>query len=383
MALNLNKELLESLKTNMLVIEIGDDDYNNINSIINELKIKYKNKLDYIQNNQEKNLYNINYHCDIIKNVIQDIINCFDVVNQFNICAFLIGSFARCSCKKNSDIDFQLSYPQKYKNNIFKYEEMIYYIISSVTGLKRKNVHSMLVSRLNRENINYINKILDDNDLIVKLHSNAGEIIYKYSANTKRRIYLQYGNNNSLENIFDYLKYEIDNNNKEWSHVFYVFSSNDDFNKRYDELYNYEKKLISNDRITKRKCRINKKINEIKKMLNKINTKNISQVKLLYQKKEFALLNEYISFKRDIFLLKNIDWKYINYYENYQYLMDDEIFQKILNYMFFLFEIVEPLGTKFSLHTNACIELKEYKQLKKKMKMINDEIYFITKRKEI
>ncbi len=70
MALNLNKELLESLKTNMLVIEIGDDDYNNINSIINELKIKYKNKLDYIQNNQEKNLYNINYHCDIIKNVI-------------------------------------------------------------------------------------------------------------------------------------------------------------------------------------------------------------------------------------------------------------------------------------------------------------------------
>lgn len=304
-------------------------------------------------------------------------------MNQFNICAFLIGSFARCSCKKNSDIDFQLSYPQKYKNNIFKYEEMIYYIISSVTGLKRKNVHSMLVSRLNRENINYINKILDDNDLIVKLHSNAGEIIYKYSANTKRRIYLQYGNNNSLENIFDYLKYEIDNNNKEWSHVFYVFSSNDDFNKRYDELYNYEKKLISNDRITKRKCRINKKINEIKKMLNKINTKNISQVKLLYQKKEFALLNEYISFKRDIFLLKNIDWKYINYYENYQYLMDDEIFQKILNYMFFLFEIVEPLGTKFSLHTNACVELKEYKQLKKKMKMINDEIYFITKRKEI
>lgn len=383
MALNLNKELLESLKTNMLVIEIGDDDYNNINSIINELKIKYKNKLDYIQNNQEKNLYNINYHCDIIKNVIQDIINCFDVVNQFNICAFLIGSFARCSCKKNGDIDFQLAYPQKYKNNIFKYEEMIYYIISSVTGLKRKNVHSMLVSRLNRENINYINKILDDNDLIVKLHSNAGEIIYKYSANTKRRIYLQYGNNNSLENIFDYLKYEIDNNNKEWSHVFYVFSSNDDFNKRYDELYNYEKKLISNDRITKRKCRINKKINEIKKMLNKINKKNISQVKLLYQKKEFALLNEYISFKRDIFLLKNIDWKYINYYENYQYLMDDEIFQKILNYMFFLFEIVEPLGTKFSLHTNACVELKEYKQLKKKMKMINDEIYFITKRKEI
>ncbi len=383
MALNFNKELLESLKTNMLVIEIGDDDYNNINSIINELKIKYKNKLDYIQNNQEKNLYNINYHCDIIKNVIQDIINCFDVVNQFNICAFLIGSFARCSCKKNSDIDFQLAYPQKYKNNIFKYEEMIYYIISSVTGLKRKNVHSMLVSRLNRENINYINKILDDNDLIVKLHSNAGEIIYKYSANTKRRIYLQYGNNNSLENIFDYLKYEIDNNNKEWSHVFYVFSSNDDFNKRYDELYNYEKKLISNDRITKRKCRIKKKINEIKKMLNKINTKNISQVKLLYQKKEFALLNEYISFKRDIFLLKNIDWKYINYYENYQYLMDDEIFQKILNYMFFLFEIVEPLGTKFSLHTNACVELKEYKQLKKKMKMINDEIYFITKRKEI
>ena len=84
-----------------------------------------------------------------------------------------------------------------------------------------------------------------------------------------------------------------------------------------------------------------------------------------------------------IFLLKNIDWKYINYYENYEYLMDDEIFQKILNYMFFLFEIVEPLGTKFSLHTNAYVELKEYKQLKKKMKMINDEIYFITKRKKI
>lgn len=382
MTLNLNKELLNSIKSNNLVIEISDDDYKNINLIIDELNKKYKEELNLIQNSKEKNIINMNYHCNIIKNIIQDSINYLDILNKYNICAFITGSFARCSCKKNSDIDFQLAYPQKYKNEVFKYEEMLYYIISSVVGLKRSSVHAMLVSRLSRENINYLDKTLDDNDLIVKLRSNIGEITYKYTANTKRRIYLQYGNDNSLENVFHYLKNEIENNNKEWSHIFYVFSKNEEFEKYYDELYIYEKELMSNDRIINRINRLKEKINIINDMLNEIDINNISQVKLLYQKKEFALLNEYVSFKRDILLLKGMEWKYINYYENQEYLLNDHVFQKILEYMFYLSEIAEPLGTKFSLHSNEHIELKEYDQLKKKIKNINQEIYLSTNRRE-
>lgn len=330
--------------------------------------------MDFIRKNNDRSIKNMNIHCNIIKKIIHDVIKEFDVIKKYNVCAFITGSFARCSNKKNSDIDFQFAYPQKYKNKIFKYEEMIYYIIATVVGIKRSSVHSMLITRLNRENINYLEKTLDEKKLVVNLHSDNGDIFYEYEPNIKRRIYLQYGNCNSLKNIFKYLKYEVENNNKEWCHVFYVFSQSKEFNNCYDRLFNYEKEIICNERISKRVRRIKEKIIQINELLEKIDTEKISEIKLIYQKKEFAILNEYISYKRDIALFNNIDWKYINYFDNYDYLNSDKAFNNILDYLFIMFDIVEPLEGKYSLHNNENIVLNNYNTLKKEIKKINKEI---------
>ena len=109
-------------------------------------------------------------------------------------------------------------------------------------------------------------------------------------------------------------------------------------------------------------------------MLKCVDTTNISEIKLIYQKKEFAILNEYISYKRDIALFNNIDWKYINYKDNKKYLLNDNVFENIINYMFLIFDMAEPLGKKYSLHSNEKVVLRNYHKLKNEIININCKI---------
>ena len=186
--LKINKELKESMITNKLIINITENDYYNINNIVNKLKNKYKNELKTIMDYKIRSLDTINEHCNLIKKIIYDVIKEFDVIKKYNVCIFITGSFARGTNKKNSDIDFHFAFPQEYKREMFKYEEMVYYIISSIVGLNRSNVHSMLVTRLSRENIDFLKGKLDNKNLVVNLHSNVGDIFYEYSVNTKNEL---------------------------------------------------------------------------------------------------------------------------------------------------------------------------------------------------
>lgn len=379
--LNLNSHLLKSINTNKLIINISNKDYLKINKIVLNLKNKYKKELTYYQTIKNQNIDIIKKHSDLIKKIIYDVIKEFEIINKYDICIFLTGSFARCTNKKNSDIDLQFVYNQKYKNKIFKYEEMIYYIIGEILELNRSSIHSMLVSRLSKENIDSIESKIDKQELIVILHNNIEDICYKYSSNTKRRIYLQYGNNNTIEEVFKYLKYEVENDNKEWAHTFYVFTQKKLFDKYYANLYQQELKLINKERIINRIIKIQNKIKEINQDLQEIDKFDISQIKLIYQYKEFALLNEYISLIRDQKLLSNQEWKYINYYENQNYLTEDPLYEQIICYIFNIFKIAEPLKKAYSLHTNKHIRLNNYDELEKILKHTNDKILNIIKKK--
>lgn len=380
--LNLNKQLHSSIHTNKLIIDITNEDYDKMIYIINTLENKYQEELKYYQETKEKSLTNIHNHSKLIKKIINDVLKSYDIIKKYKVCVFLTGSFARITNKKNSDIDLHFAYPQIYKEELFKYEEIIYYIISQILNLKRSTIHSMLITRLSRDNINYLETNLDDKELTVTLKNQSKNITYKYSSNTKRRIYLQYGNNNSLEEIFKYLKYEVENNNKEWAHIFYVFTQKDIFNKYYNELYRYEIKILNNQKIIKRINRIKEKISYINDSLLEIDKTNISQIKLIYQKKEFALINEYISLKRDLVLINNQEWKYINYYNNQKYLNKDTNFNDLLNYMYTIFELAEPLGSNYSLHSNKIINIENYQRLENSIKEINYKILTSIKKKE-
>lgn len=381
--LNLNQELKSSIKTNKLIIKITDEDYDKMNKVITSLKNKYQIKLTSLKNNNKQSLNYIKKHSELIKQIINDVLIQYNIINKYHICVFLTGSFARNTNKLNSDIDLHFAYPQIYKEKIFKYEEIIYYIISSILNLNRSNIHSMLVTRLNRDNIDYLENILDQNELTVTLQSNKENISYTYQSNTKRRIYLQYGNNNTIEEIFKYLKYEIENNNKEWAHVFYVFTEKEIFEHNYNLLYQYEISILNKDRIDNRINRIRNKINEINELLTTIDKNNISEIKLVYQKKEFALINEYISYKRDLILLSNKEWKYINYYDNQIYLNKDNNYKYILDYMFAIFTFANPYGKDYSLHSNKQIKIDNYNMLEKLIKDTNKQILSTITKKEV
>ena len=106
-------------------------------------------------------------------------------------------------------------------------------------------------------------------------------------------------------------------------------------------------------------------------LFNTINNLNISEFKTLYQKKEFDLINEYISLKRDICLYSGIDWYTINYYDNLNHLHHDKVFATAIEYMFLLFDITEPLGNRYSLHTNEIIEIADLDSIKNRLIKLN------------
>lgn len=372
-----NKYLLSSLKTNHLLISLDDKEYIEIIDNIAKMKKLYLTELKkiYSQNRSIDIMYE---HTKIVQMIIKNIMELFPIMKEFEACAFLTGSFARCSCKLNSDLDFHIIYFKEYNDKSLKYEEIIYYMLSEILGLGRNKIHPMLITKMHPAILYYLENNLDDSNLNVSLKSNNYEINYEVKANLKRRIYLQYCRKNTINNIASYLKKEIDGKNSEWAHVIFPITMQEQLNKEYEKLYEYEKSIISYDKILLRISRIKNKIIDIDCMLNKNKILDVSKFKNIYQKKVFNLINEYISLKRDICLFNNIDWPMINYYDNLVFLKNDIVFNKALEYMFLLFDKTEQLGNRYSLHTSEIIEIPNLNEMTTKIvelnKIINDRI---------
>lgn len=370
MNLILNKKLQKSIKSNKLIIDITTEEYNKINLLIDKLKRKYKKETEFINNNKEK-FDKIKSHNLLVKDIIYEVIENFEIIKKYNVCVFLTGSFARYTNKLNSDLDLHFSYKNKYKNILFKYEEIIYYILLSIFDLNRGKVHNMILSRINKSNIEKINNILDKEDLEIILASPTNEIKYEIKGNIKNRIYLQYGNKKDIKTIYKYLKKEIFSLNREWAHVFYIFTNQKDFFKYYDKLLKIEKKQINIKKIQKRKDEINNQIKYINKQINEANKESICDFKKIFQMEELKLLYEYISYKRDLYLLNNDDWKFINLEDNSNYLRKDYAFNYIKKYLYSLFKVVEPFQNKYSIHKEGNIESIYFNSLEKELANIN------------
>lgn len=369
----LNKNLRQSIKTNKLIINITNEEYKQINSLIDKLKNKYHQEIKNITKNKEK-FDKIEAHNLLVKDIIKEIIDNFEIIKKYNVCIFLTGSYARYTNKLNSDLDLHFCYKNKYRNILFKYEEIIYYIFVSIFDLDRGKVHNMILSRIDKNNNNKINNILDHNDLEIILACDTKNIIYKLKGNIKSRIYLQYGNNKDLKNIYNYLKNEILSYNREWAHVFYVFTNEKEFSKYYNKLLQIEMKHNSIEKINTRKENIQKKIEYINQQINKAQKESICDFKNIFQMEAFKLFYEYLSYKRDLYLLSNQEWKFINLKDNREYLTYDPIIDNIENYIYNLFEIVEPLKNKYSIHKDGYIDSKYFNQLTKELFIITQMI---------
>lgn len=397
------KKLIKELKSNELKIAITNEEYNKINMLINNLSKEYKEQINNF--NTKENFDKIKSHNLLIKNIISQVLDEFIIFKEYNVCAFLTGSFARNTNKLNSDLDFHLCYKNKYKKQLFKYEELFYYILSSIFDLDRTKVHNMIGSRLNNKHLNKIIKKIDQTDLTIKLTNESNIIEYTIPAFLKYRIYMQYINTKELSAVYKYLKKEILGSNSEWCHVFYVFTNKEVFFKYYKKLFKLELEHNSIKKISKRIERINNKLEYINDMKDKINKNSVSDCKRLFQIEEFKLLFEVISYKRDLYLLDNTNnnnnvnddnitnnndnnldnnsnttntnnnaWSFINIDTIDIFLPNDIIIKYIKNYFLNTFKIMENLKNKFSIHQDCYIDSKYYETLEKELNAVNNII---------
>lgn len=370
--LKLNKELKKSLVYNKLVLNITNEDYDKINLLLKNLKQEYRESLNYITKNYSK-FEKIKFHNQLVNKIISEVLNSFDILNKYKVCAFLTGSFARTTNKINSDLDLLFCYENKYRKKLFIYEEIIFYILFSVFGTNRGKIHNVILSKINKNN-NFFQNKLDSNDLTIILQSGSKKFEYKINGNLKRRIYQQYGNRKDLKIIFKYLKKEVKFMNREWAHVFCVFTNEAEFMRYYDKLYNYERKIINKGSIIRRMQRIKNYIDIINNKLENANKNSLCEFKKLFQMEEFTLLYEYIAYKRDLLLLNGGEMKYINLAECQKFLKEDDIYDVFMSYFFDLFDIVEPFKTNYSIHKDCYIDEYFFDLLEAKLFALNKKI---------
>ena len=218
----------------------------------------------------------------------------------------------------------------------------------------------MILSRYENKKIVRIMSIVDNNDLMIILKNDDNEISYKINGKQKRRIYSQYLNKKDIKTMYKYLRNELLTYNREWVHTFYVFSNDWLFTKYYKKLLIIEDKNKSIDKINKRKEDIVTQIEFINSMINTIDKENICDFKKMFQMEEFKLLYNYISYRRDLYLLYNKKWDMIDFSNIDNYLNNDIVFPYIKDYMYSLFNLVESFKNEYSIHKSGYINKECY-----------------------
>lgn len=307
------------LQNNNKIIYISNEDYNKINYIINTLNKKYSANLEYVKN-QEINciknnlIYNsqelTQYHIQLIKNIIKDVLNYYkDDLPNLELC-FLSGSFARETNKYSSDLDLHFY----YKDNLYNYkiEEIINYIISKVIKKNRDVIDPVFILNVDKVKRKEIMSLMDNSILDIKLKCDLGEFNYTYSSGKKNRFWVQYVNSRNIYDLKNYILNEILNDNREWAHCFnIIYDKNDAFKNLYDDLLNEEKSLINQNYIN---SKIEKLSNDLKDN-SCVNSIKISLYKRVYQSKHFDLIYEYLSIIRFLLINMGENVKYLKFYE--------------------------------------------------------------------
>ena len=184
-----NEYLLESFNTNKITIQISNEEFNKIDKSIKRLQQLYTEKVNSLYE-EKRSLSIMNQHCILVKEIITEVISQFPIMEKYGACAFLTGSFARCSCKKNSDLDFHIIYLKEYNDESFKYEEIIYYMLSNILNLGRNKIHPMLITKMHPEISKYLEEKLDN----YAIHSSFMErLADSAEAEAEKRLIIEIG----------------------------------------------------------------------------------------------------------------------------------------------------------------------------------------------
>lgn len=314
---------------NRFIINISKQDFEKIHVVINELVNRYDVIINNLLANEEikgvfgfsKFKIDINNQRCLLKNILRDVLNFYKEELKNLKCVFLSGSYARGTNKMASDIDLHFFYKNGDYNYI--YEEIICYIISKVIRKSRDCIDPTFIFNLSSKNKEIITKSMNLGLLKISLVSGKRVINYSYKYGKKRRFFLQYNNSRDINDLKSYLLEKLKKDNFEWVHCFDVIYGKDAFLEVYDQIYKEELKLIDINYI---KMRVIKLVDDIKEFGSSVLDRNISVIKKHYQSYVFELVYEYISIVRLLLIYYGYEVKFINLFDIYDLIKEDERF---------------------------------------------------------
>ena len=292
-------QALEKIRHNLLL------DYSPINlSLILQSKLKQKN---------------------IVKNIIKDVFNEFEILNKKPLYVYLFGSYACNMNRYDSDIDLSMVYSEEDYNELFPVEELIDYILSQIFDTYRDQIHTMMHYTVDHsiKNFSYNGGVK-----FTLKWSDGNKINYTCRPNRESLLYKVHKCNRSLENLKNYLKTHINENCcEEWIIKFDTVYSNIDFDIN-DYIHKLEAEVNFN------KTSITEFIEDTKKRIKLIKSKNaeeitdIGEFKKFYKDEITKLTNKTFNIARRVRLKYDKDVELLDYSIYLYYISDYSLFDK-------------------------------------------------------
>lgn len=300
---------------------------------------------------------------EVVLKIMTDLVGEYKYFN-YNAIIFFTGSYARGIIKEESDFDLNTIYIRGNGKKYKKYEELFYYIVSSVFKLNRKMVHPVFITYNNKNNSKYVSDSMDKKDFDINLTSDSFHIKYKIRGNSKKRIYLQYLNDKNYKKVFNNLQ---DSELREYLFTIKFLNTNGKLKLHYDFIKN--EKWLGGDlsvKLKELKLYILKSLNQKININNKIKIKDIKQY---YQQEALQMIYNYILYKK---ILNN---NCVNMADLY----NQNIFEMsfLLDYVQTISELQKIFVTnklEYSIHSPKIMKLYQFKEIEPYLKKLDNKL---------
>lgn len=249
---------MEKCNFNYLYNEPNLNDIENfIIQLIKKYNIHFKNlqilnEKILLSYNKDEYITLIKTHKKIIIRIIKEVIGFFPQLSHIPHIVFIHGSFAKTLNRLNSDIDLNILYPNKFKNEVLPLEEIISIILQKVIGYSgRDKIHNMMIYTLDNINKDKIESTQDchitfpDGQIYqYKCRPNYDEVMYKIKHSTRDyKDFTDYISNNiNLGKCEEWCySYETISTNCEDYDLYKMLKDNDEFN-----IQNIDKSIFNN-----------------------------------------------------------------------------------------------------------------------------------------
>ena len=321
---------------NEIIINMNENclNFEKVKKIIAKYKRNYHQELEKIKHNLLLDYSPINLGLilqsklkqkNIVKNIIRQVFNEFEILKTKKLYVYLFGSYACNMNRYDSDIDLSMVYDQEDYDALFPVEELIDYILSQIFGTYRDQIHTMMHYTVDHsiKNFSYNGGVK-----FTLKWSDGNKINYTCRPNRESLLYKVHKCNRSLDNLKNYLKTHINENCcEEWIIKFDTVYSNIDFDIN-EYIHKLESKLEYNkNKIAEFIDSTKKRINSIKNQKAELIT-DIGEFKKFYKDEITKLTNKTFNIARRVKLKDEKDIELLDYSIYLYYISDFSLFEK-------------------------------------------------------